>query len=111
MSYEEFEEEYFKNRPVEPLQKYVSPDLWAALVTYAEFHLKRAYEKGWDDAMKKISVEKGKEVFPLREEIRKIVCEHLSLKENCEPYSGMYAELCWDDTELGSVCLRGFGDD
>lgn len=45
------------------------------------------------------------------EEIKRIICEHLSLKERCEPYSGMYVVLCWDDTELGSVCIRSFGDD
>ena len=111
MTFEEFEKEYFKNRPQEPYCENERPDLWAQIVAYAESNLRLAYEKGWDDAMKKISIEKEKDVVSLREEIKKVVCEHLSLKENCEPYSGMHAELCWDDTELGSVCLRGFGDD
>ena len=105
MTFEKFEEEYLRNRPTEPYCENEQPDLWAALVAYAEFHLKRAYEAGQDEALKKISMEKLSDnqqlIKIINEEIKKAVCEHLSLKEHCEPYSETYVQLCWDDTELG----------
>jgi len=108
MTFEEFVEEYFKDRPAEPYCEDERPDLWAQILVYAESNLKRAYEAGREDALKKISIEKGKErgleTKILTEEIKKVVCEHLSLEENCGS-SGIYARLRWDDTELGSIKL------
>lgn len=55
MTFEEFEEEYFKNRPEEPYCEDVRPDLWAQIVAYAESNLRLAYEAGRTEALKKIS--------------------------------------------------------
>lgn len=43
--------------------------------------------------------------------IEKVVCEHLCLSQKTEAYSGNYAQLCWDNRELGEVCIQGFSDD
>lgn len=105
MTFEEFEEEYLRNRPPEPYCENEQPDLWAQIVAYAESNLKQAYEAGREDALKKISIEKLPDnqqlIKIINEEIKKAVCEHLSLKEHCEPYSEPYVQLYWDDTELG----------
>lgn len=45
------------------------------------------------------------------EMIEKIVCEHLCLDSKSEMYSGNYAELKWDDKNLGSVCIESFDED
>lgn len=47
----------------------------------------------------------------LSEIIKKIVCEHLSLSDNFEPYAGSYARLNWDDKNLGEVCIKSDSDD
>lgn len=50
MTFEEFEEEYLKDRPVEPYCEDERSDLWAQIVAYAESNLRLAYEAGRDEA-------------------------------------------------------------
>ena len=47
----------------------------------------------------------------LSEMIGKIVCEHLSLDEKSEMYSGRYVELSWDNKDLGSSCIQSYPED
>lgn len=108
MSYEDFEEEYFKNRPAEPYCENEQPDLWAQIVAYAESNLKRAYEAGQDEALKKNSMENCQ--LPDNQQLMKTMDEKIK-KEEIKKIAGLYEQrCCWYEIELGSICIR-FCDD
>lgn len=43
--------------------------------------------------------------------LKSVITQHLSLDNECEPYSGNYARLTWDKEELGSICIEHYSDD
>ena len=43
--------------------------------------------------------------------LKGVITQHLSLDNDCVPYSGNYARLTWDKEELGSICIEHYSDD